>query len=121
MTPDIWRHGKYVDTWSLVHLLSGFLLVSTFYWYGFALAEVMGLSISLLLLWEAFEAMIKIIEPSANVVMDIIIGIAGAWAGAYLYFFAGWEFSAVLYYGTLAFTLLLSLWGFLDFMKRGYR
>ena len=117
---DIWKHGKYLDLWSLVHFLSGFVLGGLFYWLGFDLMWAFIYSTLLLILWEVFEFFIKIIEPSVNVTLDILVGIIGFFAAAWLYFIAT-KFNLSLYLGVVGLTILFSLWGFLDFLKRGYR
>jgi hypothetical protein len=118
---DIWKHGKYVDLWSLVHFLSGFLLGAIFFALGYTFLTALLLSTILLLLWEAFEWLTKISEPSVNVAMDMVVGLAGFLAGAYLYYFLDVPFEMLHFSILLTATLLLSLWGFFDFLKRGYR
>ncbi|OHB10225.1 MAG: hypothetical protein A3G05_01965 [Candidatus Zambryskibacteria bacterium RIFCSPLOWO2_12_FULL_45_14] len=117
---DIWKHGKYLDLWSLVHFLSGFVFGGLFYWLGFGFVWAFIYSALLLILWEVFEFFIKIIEPSLNVAVDIFAGLVGFFLAAWLYFLET-QFNLTLYLGIVALTLLLSLWGFLDFLKKGYR
>jgi hypothetical protein len=117
---DIWKHGKYVDTWSVVHFLSGFLLVAVFYMLEYQFTSALGLSILLLIAWEGFEWLTKIIEPSINVVMDIIIGLLGFFAGASLFYLFDKPVEPY-FYTALAVTGLLALWGFIDFKIKGYR
>ena len=116
---NIWKHGKYLDLWSLVHFLSGFLLSGLFFWLGFSFIWALAYSTLLLILWEAFEFIIKIIEPSVNVTVDILIGLAGFFIAAWFYFLRG-EFDISMYLAVVSMTLALSLWGFLDFLKRGF-
>lgn len=118
---DIWKHGKYADLWSVVHFLSGFLLGATFFALNYTFLSALIVSTILLLLWEVFEWIIKIAEPSINVAMDMIIGLAGFFASAYLYYFLAIPFEMLHFSIILTATLLLSLWGFFDFLKRGYR
>ncbi len=117
---DIWKHGKYVDMWSLVHFLSGFLLVAIFYKLGYQITSALFISALLLMAWEAFEWVVKIIEPSVNVIMDIIVGLFGFAIGAILFYFLNQPFEDYFYIIALL-TAALSLWGFLDFKKKGYR
>lgn len=116
---DIWKHGTYVDTWSIVHFLSGFVLAGGFYFYEVPLVTALTISVFLLLLWEVFEWAIKIIEPSINVVVDIIIGFVGFVIGSQ--FFYGIGLPLTYFYSALGLTIVLAAWGFLDFLKRGYR
>jgi len=117
---DIWKHGIYVDTWSIVHFLSGFLLCGFLYKAGYGIILAGIFATLLLLAWEAFEWVLKIIEPSVNVAVDILIGLAGFALGAYLYYGTEQPFEAS-FYPVLAVTVLMALWGFFDFLKRGYR
>lgn len=71
---DIWREGKWIDLWSVVHLLSGAS-------FGFALAvfdlgAIASIIIALLVfvLYEMWEAMVKIIETPQNRFMDVVVG-----------------------------------------------
>lgn len=118
---DIWKHGKFVDMWSVVHLSSGFLLSGFLYWMGYSFELSLILAVAALVAWEGFEWLTRIIEPSVNVFVDIIIGMVGFLVGAYLYFGGARSFDPVDFWIVLAVTLVLSLWGFLDFKKRGYR
>lgn len=117
---DIWKHGTYVDTWSIVHFASGFLLSGAFFAFGYDFTVALIASLLLLLLWEVFEWVIKIIEPSINVLVDIMIGLAGFFVGSYLYYQTGIPFE-VSFYTILIGTIILAAWGFLDFLKKGYR
>ncbi len=117
---DTWKHGTYVDLWSVIHFLSGFLLAGTFYKLGTDFLQALLFSTLLLVAWEMFEWVVKIIEPSLNVMVDIVVGVAGFLAGGYLYYELAAPFSQTFYPALVA-TAVLSLWGFLDFLKRGYR
>lgn len=117
---DIWKHGKYLDMWSLVHFLSGFVLCGFFYWLGSDFIWALIYSTILLALWEVFEFFIKIIEPSVNVTVDIAVGLLGFFSAAWFYFLRA-EFDASFYLTVVGATFILALWGFLDFLRKGYR
>lgn len=121
MTRDIWKHGKYLDLWSLVHFLSGAILASITWHVDLSFAWALGVSLVILLAWEMFEAVSKIIEPSVNVAVDIAVGLAGFFVSAYLHFLLDIPWSGTMLAVVLGSTLLLSFWGFMDFLKRGYR
>ena len=118
---DIWKHGKYTDLWSVVHFLSGFLLGVTFFALDYTFLSALLTSTILLLLWEVFEWITKISEPSINVTMDMVFGLAGFFMGACLYYFLHIPFEILHFSIILTATLLLSFWGFFDFLKKGYR
>ena len=117
---DIWKHGKYLDMWSLVHFLSGFVLCGLFYWLESGFIWTLIYSSILLLLWEIFEFFISIIEPSVNVIVDIVVGLLGFFSAAWLYFLRT-EFDVPFYLTVVGVTFILSLWGFVDFLRKGYR
>lgn len=121
MARDIWKHGKYIDLWTVVHILSGALLAGIFYYLGLDLFWSATYTLVVLLGWEFFEALVGIGETVGNVVMDIIFGMAGYLALAHLHYFEHWGFDWRAYLSLLFVTLFLSLWGFVDFLKRGYR
>ncbi len=105
--------------WSIVHLLSGFVLAGLFFVFNFSFPVAIIASVFLLLFWEVFEAVVKIVEPSINVIVDIIIGFIGFLVGAQLFYVMGLSSLYVLY--VLILTIALAVWGFVDFLKRGYR
>jgi uncharacterized membrane protein YeaQ/YmgE (transglycosylase-associated protein family) len=117
---DIWKHGTYVDMWSVVHVLSGFLLAALFYKTGYRLVPALVSSALLLIAWEAFEWLAKIIEPSINVAVDIVVGLIGFSVGVMIFYILGKPFE-IYFYPILILTIALSVWGFIDFKKRGYR
>lgn len=121
MARDIWKHGTYIDLWSVVHLGSGALLGSLFFYFGINFFWSGIITLALLILWELFEVLIKINESRKNVLADIIIGMAGFYIIGYLHYSKGWPWSPHFFFSLLFVTGGLSLWGFLDFLKRGYR
>src|SRR3989338_9989878 len=71
---DIWREGKLLDLWSVVHLLSGMS-------FGLALGILgLGSTASIIIaflsfvLYETWEAMVKIAETPQNRFMDVVVG-----------------------------------------------
>lgn len=118
---DVWKHGTFIDLWSLVHLFSGVLLASGLYGLGFGLTFATLISVVLLIAWEVLEWKMKIIEPSINVAVDIGIGILGFGIGAYWHYVLVTPFSVIEFSILLFVTLSMALWGFIDFNFRGYR
>lgn len=118
---DTWKHGTFIDLWSLVHLLSGILLGVLFYAFGFSLSGSLLYASLLLIAWELYEWLIGILEPSVNVAVDLAIGLFGLGLSAYWHYGLGMPFDYRIT-GTLGFLLMgLSVWGFIDFVRRGYR
>lgn len=74
---DLWREGKWLDLWSVVHLLSGLSLG-----LGISYIDVGALASSLLVFllltsYEMWEAMVRIEETPANRCMDVVVGMVG--------------------------------------------
>lgn len=118
---DIWKHGKYFDMWSLVHFSSGFLLGGLFYWLGANLILTLVFSIGIMILWEFFEFVNGVIEPSPNVIFDIVIGFCGLMISISLFYWLNFSFNLPLFATVIIVTFVLAIWGFIDFLKRGYR
>ncbi|MEK7187175.1 MAG: hypothetical protein AAB690_01290 [Patescibacteria group bacterium] len=118
---DVWKHGKYIDLWSVVHFLSGALLASFFFYLGLDLFWSSTFTLVILLGWEFFESVLGILETTSNVVVDIIIGLVGFLLFARFHYFESWAFDWRNFISLLLLTLALSGWGFVDFLKRGYR
>ncbi len=118
---DIWKHGKYLDTWSLVHFLSGVLIADGLYGMGYSFLASLLISVVAITIWEIYEWVTGIIEPGANVLVDLLVGGAGFALGSAYHYYWSMPFSKIGFYTLLSVTLALSLWGFFDFIKRGYR
>ena len=118
---DFWKHGKYVDSWSIVHFLWGIILAAALYRFGVEFIFALIISLVLLITWELIEWFINVIEPRANVLVDLAIGIAGFLVGGYFYYERYRAFDPNIFAAIFFLTLALDLWGFIDFLKRGYR
>ena len=119
MEKDIWREGKYIDLWSLVHFLSGFVLAGWLFFLGAPLYASVGIAAITFAVWEIFEHIYKI-EVTSNQIADLVINYVG-----FSFFFLAKD---VFIHGALSvvvittvITLLLSLSGFLAFIRRKAR
>lgn len=74
---DVWREGKWLDLWSVVHVLSGLLLGFFFYYLHIHVILGLLLAVFLLVAYELFEKFVEIYEAPTNRFMDIVVGIAG--------------------------------------------
>jgi len=74
---DIWREGKYVDMWSVPHLLSGIIFTGWLLVFGFDIWKIFFLHLALSILWEFVESFKKIHEHFNNKVVDVILGNVG--------------------------------------------
>mgnify|MGYP001575281865 CR=1 FL=1 len=71
---DIWREGKWVDLWSVVHLFSGASTAFALAWLGFGFSASTVIAFLLFVAYELWEAMVKIHETPQNRSMDVVAG-----------------------------------------------
>lgn len=71
---DIWREGKWLDLWSVVHFLSGMSMGFCTSLVGFGVPESIIINFLLLVAYEMWEAMVQIHETPQNRVMDVVVG-----------------------------------------------
>jgi hypothetical protein len=69
---DFGREGRYVDLWSVSHLLGGALLAM--------LGIPLGWSVALAVGWEAVEVVARVHEYPVNRLLDVVLATAG-WVG----------------------------------------
>jgi hypothetical protein len=85
---DMWREGKYLDLWSVVHFLSGASLGLGFYFLRFldlGVTGSIGIVFLLLVAYELWEAMVKIAETPQNRILDVVVGMT-SFLPAFLFF-----------------------------------
>ena len=73
---DIWREGKWLDTWSVVHFLSGITIGFFPRYLGLDTFSAYVIVLLLLVSYEMFEALVKIEETPQNRFMDVVVGMA---------------------------------------------
>lgn len=115
------KDGKFIDSWSLVHFVSGWLLVSATYELGYGFSSALVISVSAMVAWEIFEWLTGIIEPTANVTSDIVIGTLGFLLGAYWYFYLDTPFNLTIFSWVLGINILLGLRGFYHYLQKHRR
>ncbi|HQU08181.1 MAG: hypothetical protein B7X04_03890 [Parcubacteria group bacterium 21-54-25] len=77
-----WNHGRFLDLWSFIHLLTGALLGLAAWWLGIPLARTFLIVVGLATLYEVIEILLQVSEDAENVLTDIIVtslGSALAW------------------------------------------
>lgn len=110
---NIWKEQPYIDLWSIVHFLGGFIT-------GFILLKLFNLglilslfiAITVFILSEFLEANLKIKEYLSNRIADIVVDALG---------FVTAIFTAVTNEAFIIIVLvylLLNLWGFLAWKRR---
>ena len=71
---DIWREGKWLDLWSVVHFLSGISVALSFYFLHFGALASVALAFVGLVAYEMWEVIVKIEEAPTNRLMDVVVG-----------------------------------------------
>ncbi len=72
---DIWREGKWLDLWSVVHLLSGMSVGFLMILLQFGTIATIVISFLSFILYEMWEVIVKIEETPQNRFMDVVVGI----------------------------------------------
>ena len=73
---DLWREGKWLDLWSVVHFLSGASVGFGFYFLHFGAFAGTALAFVCLVAYEMWEVIVKIEERPTNRFMDVVTGMA---------------------------------------------
>ena len=71
---DIWREGKWLDLWSVVHFLSGMSVGFGFYFVGFPAPVAVVIAFLSFTAYEIWEARVGIEETPTNRFMDVVVG-----------------------------------------------
>lgn len=71
---DIWKEGKWLDLWSVVHFLSGICVAFTLALFHFGLNATIVIALLLLIAYEMFEVIARIEETVTNRIMDVVVG-----------------------------------------------
>ncbi|MCR4325882.1 MAG: hypothetical protein NUV59_03725 [Patescibacteria group bacterium] len=113
---DIWREGKWLDLWSVVHFLSGVSVALGLALLGFGMPAAFVISFLMLVAYEMWEAMVKIEETPQNRVMDVVVGMM-SFAPTFLYFtpiLSGDMYLYIVVFGiVLAVNIALATFGWL--------
>ncbi len=106
MRTDIWREGKWLDMWSVVHFLSGISIGLCIYFLQIeALASVI-ITLLLLIAYEMWEMLVHIEEAPTNRFMDVVVGMISFLPTFFILAPAISEKSFILY---LSFVLILNI------------
>ena len=75
---DLWAEGKYIDFWTIPHLLTGIILVGLLNWLRIDFWPNFLISSIIIVGWEFFELhILNIHEHLTNTIMDVVTGIFG--------------------------------------------
>ena len=118
---NIWQEGKFIDLWSVVHVLTGFAISGGFIFLHVNPYIASAIAVGLFAGWEIFEPLVKIHEQSSNHVSDIIVDYLGFFI-AQLYVFA-WRNTMYWYIPTIfaLIALILMTWGIINFKKKTFK
>lgn len=72
-----WSEAKYLDLWSIVHVLFGVMLGIVIPFFGFSFLVSVSIAVILLLAWELFESAVGIGEFAMNKFIDLLVGMIG--------------------------------------------
>ncbi len=75
-----WEHGSLVDTWSIVHLLTGAIGGMFLALLDVSSSQALVLSITGVILYELFEKIIRVGEAWPNALVDMLLGGGAAFA-----------------------------------------
>ncbi len=116
----LWKRKKYIDLWSVPHILTGTILASFFYWLQFDFLLNILISTILIISWEFIEYFIilDVKEKLSNSISDILAG----WLGFSIMYFFILKFSFDLIYPyfitIIIINIFLAIWGFLAYEER---
>ncbi len=115
---DIWREGKWLDLWSVVHFLSGVSVAIGFQIFGFPFIPTAVIAFLCFVAYEMWEAMVKIHETPQNRFMDVVVGM-----GSFLLTHAigippAWTMQFyIAFFGVLAINVVLATLGWIASQK----
>jgi len=111
---DLYKEGKYIDLWSVPHVLSGVILAIIFNHLGMSFWLNFILSIIIMTWWEFFEEhVLNAREFLTNKIMDVVTGVIG--------FIIVYPFIIKYGFSVLFPYLLLIIYAFLMFNLAGFR
>lgn len=113
-----WKEGRYIDLWSLNHVLSGVVLASILFGFGVSFVTSVVIAFVLFVGWEVAEVALGIKEHTPNMVMDVVCDFAGFFGIAYRVFILDNEVSLFATLGWIALFMVFNIWGFFAYEVR---
>ena len=71
---DMWREGKWLDLWSVVHFLSGMSVGLGFFFLRLDPLGASALAFVCFVAYEMWEKLMDIFETPQNRIMDVVVG-----------------------------------------------
>ena len=113
-----WGVGTWIDRWMFVHILSGVVIGLLLRLLGMEVNTAFWLTLSLLLLWELFERVLRLYEPFVNIVLDIVVGSLGFWLAFHYIPRWGGSIDWLVFIAFSLVTMTLSYAGWTDSRRR---
>ena len=101
-------HGRFIDAWTIVHVMSGIVLGALGILVGLPDATILVGTLSLLFIYELAESLAGIVEDVENALSDVFFGFAGAAVVLWMNTFVSLTTSHVFQIGILALLVALS-------------
>ena len=103
---DIWREGKWLDLWSIVHLFSGASVGFALYFVHFGAPASTTLAFVSFTAYEMWEAMVGIEEFPTNRCMDVVTGMVSF---VLIFFFVAPLLSGVQFWEVFGLVFLINI------------
>ena len=114
---DIWQRGRYLDLWTLVHALSGYVTGNALISLGLAFKTSVVIATVLFIGWEILEYIFKNAESFANRLVDVLACFAG-FVLAVMLPRAGFDITNNFFLIITACWIILLISGFLAYKER---
>jgi hypothetical protein len=73
----LWKKGKYLDLWSLIHFVCGLVFGSIMVLFTGSFGLSFLVVFILKIVWEIYEFKTGIIEEVPNKILDVVVGLIG--------------------------------------------
>ena len=118
----VWDDGKYVDLWTVNHVLAGVILAGIFTlwglnpWIGLAFAVILMVAWEVIEIWSGAPGLI---ESKENSFLDVLTGLVGYGAMYVVIINIDSSQSLPILFGATAIWVVLETWGFLSLRYDG--
>ena len=115
----LWGEGRYIDLWTIPHVLAGVLLGGYLYWFGVSLLINITITAILVISWEFFELYcLGVHEHLTNSLTDILVALIG-FIITYAFILKYSIATIIPYLLTLTVVyIFLNSWGFLAYKRK---
>lgn len=114
---DIWERGYWLDFWTFVHFLSGWVTGAFLIFLGLTLKTSVAMAAVLFIGWEILEYIFKNTESFANRLIDVLACFLG-FVLAMTLFRRGFYMTSNLFITVTLSWILLLISGFLAYKQR---